>query len=650
MSGERASGAAVAPASLDQGRSHPEPAVAETVDAFLSRIETEGSLFGVMAALRVTARRETGELGRGELDAVTGHYVRPPGFELARRSLQEEHLVVLEGPAGTGKRAGAIALLREVTDGPIVALSPMVSPHDLAAGDYRRGWGYLIAGHASPATEVESGSLWRSVRERVREAGAFLVVTMMPGVAGIEPIRHVAWQRPPLPEVVTACLGGVIDDELVRKAVESGSADYVMRDVAGFARRIAEGADPATAIHEFELVPDDRVRAWFDGNPSRQDVLDVTALAFFPGATERSFESRLAKLAAALEGTLPTGGASRDNDAEELPQGRIRCRSAHGLITVGRVSTGRGSRSAVLFKAPGYRRRVIAELWTRYPTGFWDAVKNWLDGLVTAGDDLPLAAGLALLAEVSLDEVEDSYLDPWADGQLGPRGRKVAANVLWMMCFGVSLAPEALRIADRWAGSGSEDQRYTAAIALSGELGVRFPVEAARRLWQTVVAGADDESVATEAFVRLFVTLVDTGGAEVVLSELDRALAAANDMWSRTLAFKATLSVLSVPGRRYSSAALALLREQPAHTALVGRLWAAVTRSRAYRESALAALGKAFAALSANPASTREVTALGHAIAEALPPVDIAALKQHVRAAGKGTSSTGDLLDALSGP
>jgi hypothetical protein len=432
--------------------------------------------------------------------------------------------------------------------------------------------------------------------------------------------------------------------------VESGSADYVMTDVAGFAWRIAEGADPATAIQEFDLAPDDRVRAWFDGNPTRQDVLDVTALAFFPGATERSFESRLAKLATALEGTLPTRAASRDNGAEELPQGRIRCRSTHGLITVGRVSTGRGSRCAVLFKVPGYRRRVIAELWARYPTDFWDAVKTWLDGLVSTGDDLPPAAGLALLAEVSLDEVEDAYLDPWADGQLGPRGREVAAYVLWMMCFGVSLAPEALRIADRWAGSGSDDQRHTAAIALSGELGVRFPVEAARRLWQLVVAGDDEESVATEALVRLFVTLVETEGAEAVLSELDRALGAANDMWSRTLAFKMTLSLLSVPGRRCPSAVLGLLREQPAHTALVGRLWAAVARSRAYRENALVALGEALAALPASPASTLDVTALGRAIAEALPPVDLAALRQDLRAAGKGTSSMGDLLDALGEP
>ncbi|MFD2417631.1 hypothetical protein [Amycolatopsis pigmentata] len=650
MSGERGSSPAAGPAFRDQERSHPESVVAESVDAFLNRMETEGSLFGVTTALRVTARRETGQLGRGELSAVTGHYVRPPGFDAARRWLCDEHVVVLEGTAGTGKRAGAIALLREVADGPVIALSPMVSPHDLAEGDYRPGWGYLVAGHASPATEVESGSLWRSVRETVREAGAFLVVTVTPGVASIESVRRVAWRRPPLPEVLRACLGGAIDDDMVREATESGSADYVMTNVAEVARRIADGADPATAIQECDLAPDDRVRAWFDGNPSRRDVLDVTALAFFPGATERSFESRLSKLAAALEGTLPTGEASRDNGADKLPQGRTRCRSAHGLITVGRVSTGRGSRCAVLFKAPGYRRRVIAELWTRYPTDFWDAVKAWLDGLVATGDDLPVAAGLALLAEVSLDEVEDSYLDPWADGQLGPRGRKVAAYVLWMMCFGVSLAPEALRIADRWTGSGSEDQRHTAAIALSGELGVRFPVEAAGRLWRLVVAGVDDESFAMEALGRLFVTLVDTEGGDAVLSELDRALAAANDMWSRTLALKATLSVLSVPGRRCSLAALALLREQPAHTALVGRLWAAVVRSRAHRENALAALGRALAALPVSPASTRDVTALGRAIAEALPPVDIAALRQDLRCARNAASPMRDLLDALGEP
>lgn len=614
--------------------SRTEPGIAGIVDAFLDRIETEGSLFGITTALRA-ARRETGELDPGEVTAVTGHYVRPPGFEATAQWLRDEHVVVLEGPAGAGKRAGAIALLREVTDGPVVVLSPLVSPRDLAAGGYRPGCGYLVAGHARPAAEVESDSLWRSARDAVRSAGAFLIVTTTPGVPSLEPVRRVAWQRPPLPEVLGACLGGVIDDDMVRKAAESGSADYVMTNVAGFARRIAEGADPATAIQDFDLTPDDRVRAWFDGNPSRQDVLDVTALAFFPGGTERSFESRRGKLAAALESMFPTAEEPHDLGSGRLSQGRVRCHSAHGLITVSRIRTGRGSRRAVLFKAPGYRRRVIAELWTRYPTEFWDAVKSWLDGLVRTGDDLPIAAGLALLAEVSLDEVEESYLDPWSAGQLGEHGRRVAASVLWMMCFGVSLAPEALRIADRWAGSGDEDPRHTAALAFSGELGVRFPAEAADLLWHLVTASVDDESFLTDALARLFVTLVDTDGADAVLSELDRALTGATDMWSRTLALKATLAVLSVPGRRDSLAVFAFLRERPDGSALVGRLWAAVARSRVYREIALVALEKALAALPASPAATRDVIALGNAIARALPPVEVATLKQDLRSTGR---------------
>lgn len=630
--------------------SRPEPGIAEIVDAFLDRIETEGSLFGVTTALRVTARRETGELDPGEVSAATGHYVRPPGFEAACRWLCDEHVVVLEGPAGAGKRAGAIALLREIAEGPIVALSPVVSPHDLAAGDYLPKRGYLVSGHASPAPEIESDSVWRSVRDTLRTAGAFLVVTTTPGVPRLESVRRVAWQRPPLPEIVGACLGGGIDDDMVRKAAESASAGYVMTKVAGFARRIAEGADPAVAIQEFDLTPGDRVRAWFDQNPLRRDVLDVTALAFFPGGgTERAFESRLAKLVAALEGTLPTGEAPRRGGAEGLSQARTRCRSEHSLITVGRISTGRGSRRAVLFKAPEYRGRVIAELWVRYPTDFWDGVKIWLDELVRTGDDLPVATGLALLAETSLDEVEDSYLEPWSAGQLGERGHKVAAYVLWMMCFGVGLAPEALRIADRWAGSGSEDQRRTAAIAFSGELGVRFPAEAAHRLWHLVTTGPDEASFVTGALVRLFVTLVDTDGGGAVLSELDRALTTATDMWSRTLAFKATLAVLSAPGRRDALAALVSLRVRPAQASLVGRLWAAVARSRAYREGALTALGKALAALPASPAATREVTTLGNAIAEALPPADVAALRQDLRSTGT-TSSMAVLLKALNEP
>lgn len=603
---------------------------------FNGETHAHGSVFGVTAANVDPPGSATGTLRSREITAALGCYVEPPPYDSALRSLLTDRVVALTGPSGIGKRAGAISLARQVTTGPLVVLSPVVSLKELADEKRRRyeaGHAYLVIDWQGEAEATDTDFRLGLVREAVAAADAFLIITCATPGGSPRAVHHIAWCCPDLAKVVRAHGDGAATDAL-DAAAGLLPGDAPLSGVVAFARRIAAGDDPDTAMEVFDVTARQDVRAWFDAEPPVQEVLEVSALAFVLGVTERRFESLLACLEEAMTPVLIAGEPAEDTGRPEplLPQRRARRGGDGALIRVDRVVTEGSRRRIPVFAMPGYRRQVLAELWERYPVAFWDALRTWLDGIVEDEESLPVAQALALFAEVDLDEVQESYLERWSAAW---PGQMTATHVLWFMCRD-GLAPLALRIASRWAGQGSASQRWTASIAFSGELGRRYPVEAAKRLWQLVMQGDDRSSEdACVALAGLYATLVDgAGGAGVVLAildhQLDGALANRADPRRRTRAVRAALTVLSVADRRTGrSSVMSHLCRRPDRVDTVARLWAGALRHRGFRRRALEALLDglgSLAALSARPAE--DARALGGALAAALPDDERVALKQ----------------------
>ena len=229
---------------------------------------------------------------------------------------------------------------------------------------------------------------------------------------------------------------------------------------------------------------------------------------------------------------------------------------------------------------PAYRRYVLGELWARYEAPFWDALREWLNEIISEYDPVEIARGLCLLADVNLDEVTDLFLEPWARDEGSIPGMLTATYLLWWMCYDEALASAALQTTVRWTNQGSSAQRWTAALAFSGELGVRYPTDVTRRLWQLVTSGDEVSGPAQEGLARLFVTLVEEDqDASVILTMLDRHMVrfgrrGADDRLM-TLTMTSVLEILGARDERHHRPAIfVLLHEHPERADLVARLLA----------------------------------------------------------------------------
>jgi hypothetical protein len=586
--------------------------------------------FGIGNRTPEARRAATGTKTAVDIVAELDGYVEPECFADARRCLEQNHLVVLEGPSGFGKRASAFALLHALAPGDVEQLAPTVTLEELCSHGYRSGVGYLVADHTSHERGAEAEFRWDTLPAQIRRAGAYLVVTT---AAKVEHGRSVSWLRPDevalLSELLQGTDGGhVIADKLAERIPD----DWTMADIVECARRVRDKPGQLEeALEVFDLASIGEVRAWFDGARDRRDIVEVTALAFTSGANERRFESVVIALEEALAEHLPVPEPSEDANAG-LMSGAIptrrKSRRGGGLIQIERITTDVTQRRVLVFKSPRHRQHVLAALAATYETPLWDAVQDWLLAFIE-GDDpsfdeiIEVAQGIAMFAEVDFDETLDLFLEPLSRGDAGPEGMTCAAAVLRLMSLEDALAPAALQVAVRWINDGGIHQRITAGDALIAELGVRYPAEAARRLWQLITQDHElaDIAVVTPAF--LLYNLVDSGGdAADVLDLLERQITRfgkpGHDLRMVDLTMEMVLSALAVGDKQTGRLAVFdLVARYQDSAGPVARLWARVLCNRRYRVRALEAL---WDGLHGSKDQVRDADVLGAALGRALSP------------------------------
>jgi hypothetical protein len=143
---------------------------------------------------------------------------------------------------------------------------------------------------------------------------------------------------------------------------------------------------------------------------------------------------------------------------------------------------------------------------------FWNAVHEW-SGQVLKVAERPeevtaFAVGLAGLGAVDVEETM-AILDLLTPAQSATvSGIKCAALTLSFMASDDDLASIALRIAITWLNQRNLSRRLAAGQALVEDLGLRYPEEAARRLWQLVAQDDDLSETAINAPAYLFANLV----------------------------------------------------------------------------------------------------------------------------------------------
>ncbi|MGW4057194.1 hypothetical protein ACWEGE_02885 [Amycolatopsis sp. NPDC004747] len=600
--------------------------LARVVNQFNAPIYAAGAEFGAGSQGAAQVKAAIGKLDDTDVQTELRYYVSPACYDATFSALRKDHVVCLYGDRGTGKRSGAVALLRELTAGPLYVLSPMHKLKSLAEREYMAGSGYIIADHIAERRSADADFTWRTVRDRVRDQGAYLVVTTVVavGTREVDAVAQVRWESPDLRRVLRVRLAGLEDaEEIGERVVRSWPDGGRLTDLVAVAGDLTEGMTVDEALPKLDASLQERVRAWFDEYRDERDYLAVTALAFLEGTRQRIFESQLGKLEAKLAEVLLEETDIVEKKRGLFRQNRVALYARENLIKIAKVGSDEVVRQCPVFREFQYRRFVLEELWFREDESFWGGISAWLDEVIPE-EGLRVAGGLALLAKCALDEVVD-ILAPWADGRRGGPGQATATHVLWLLSYDEELAPEALRLAAHWAARGSPAERWTGAVVLSGELGARYPAEACNRLWQLILQSHTVAGNPNAALAGLFVTLSRRAeDAGVVLTLLDRKLAkpsVAPEYARATI--RAIFSVLSTrdrnSGRHAATAYLCRARDSAAP--IQGRLWAAVLTDKATRTRALKALKVALSDLKHlcdDPGSV--ATLLGRAILVALPP------------------------------
>lgn len=603
----------------------------------------------------------TGRLTEAETTALCGNFAEPSPFPAAASALKRDQVVLLAGPPGLGKRASAVRMLLAAGAESVEAVSPTLTLQQLSEHDFEAGHGYLVENwQQAPRSGDADDFNWRVLRDHVREAEVHLVLTATNGQA-LHPVTRFAWEAPSAVQVLSAHLGDSETDTAMAARVAAMVPDtypggYSVGRLADIARKLAAGAiDEQQAATELSNDAERYVSDWLSAEQRTDgEILSAAALCFAAGQSERIFELMVKR----LELSLREAGLFPDQeDAKTTADGEAKGpdRPSGGL----RKARTRSRQDGLLIREQGivrfhgeeppaqrlYQQHVLSGLWGEFDITFWIAVRKWLDELIsdTAIRDVdiqvPVAAGLALLARAAPDEVEDSYLHAWAAGELSWSGQATAVYVLWQMCEDETLAPVALRIATNWVNSGDSALQWTAAAALSGYLGAVYPPEAASRIWHLVLQWKDVPTKAVTALASLFATLTrERGGQDAVLvlellqERIDRTSRKTengtrptpswrDDRRNRERALLCLLAVITVQDPRTKQPSVtSFLVTQPEHRTLAARLWAVVLRHRPYRVQALKALIAAVKGLEfATDDPEAAARALGDALTDALP-------------------------------
>jgi hypothetical protein len=648
-----------------------------------------------------TRLARTGRIADEEIVDLCGHFEAPPQYWEAVEALEHDRVVGLTGVAGIGKRTSALGMLRAASADPLEVVSPTVTLMKLTEYDFEAGHGYLVEDwQDARGADAASDFTWRLLSDHVKDREAYLVITASAAKAP-RSVKVIAWKAPSARRVLASYVTGTsaesVIDEVAEKLPDTDA--YEIGQIAAIGRRLADGADLPAILTELSEDPARYTRQWLSADDrTERDFLEVTTLAFAAGQSQRIYDIMLKRLQITLQeaGLLPDPekeGTGKDKEADGaraaprsgLLDARIHRRHADGLLDRELLTEGGVSWEVVGFRKEASQRHALEALWRDFDIAFWIAVREWLseligDTMVTLDRDaaiqVSVARGMALLAPVALAEIYESYLQPWAAGERGWPGQQTAMYVLWWMSLDGALAPIALRIATSWADSGDPECQWTAAFALSGQLGAVYPVDAARRLWHLIGQWKDIPVHAIVALANLFATLAGQEGTDAypVLELLRERMHPAtsrrdqsevgdeprrpsaswrDDRRNRERALLSVLAVLACRDPRTKQPVVTtLVQARPDYLPLVAELWGEVLCSRPHRRRALVALLDAvrgFKYVSDEPEEAAR--ALGDALSEALPPVehpplitDFANIHKHSKRSRAETAATVEAL------
>ncbi|WP_409492488.1 hypothetical protein [Amycolatopsis sp. cmx-11-12] len=514
---------------------------AVTVNVFEGEFSVEGDFFAGDGAGRGGRRSSGRRSGSVRLDPAkvaeeNEYFVAPIGFEEGVDILSARSLLLLSGPARTGRRTRAFATLIEVMkrverepelirlDGSVLGNTNWRVP--------KRGHGFVIIDRESRggkfAAESVTDTWLQYAAEQLAEHESYLVVVTGPvrGQLATAPKRaEFVLEDLELPDSLEIVRRRVIGEllwdpgDLDRRLAETELEEllherdndprFATRAAAVISEALRSEADLAEEVEKLSNL-EEQVREWLERDPEHMEVAFVLATAVLEGASYLSVADAAVSLFRELSGV---SSSATPRYLRQLLAERdwIEC--------VGRPGDGEGA-PMLRFKRPRLRPVVLALAWFEFD-GARAKILEWLKKLAEHTDvevRARAAQAAGILASNDFEHGVHQYFLPWAAAKSAPL-RQSAANGLNVAGTLGQHAESAWTYVEQWAdlvGSGEVRNNLlaTVGLAVGGQLGVDEPRRALRVL-RTLVRDGDWALLQPVAMSTQ--TLLDAGRDEEVL-------------------------------------------------------------------------------------------------------------------------------------
>ena len=538
---------------------------------------------------------------RADLDDATISFVDPPRFRDELDLLADRNLVVLSGPANTGKRTRALKLLqRTLQEAGLDEIVEELPTSVLANPAWRvphEGAGFVVFDmprRDGAFTAAKVGEEWLSkTARRLLDAGSYLVVVTGPVSGALEDAPNRAeyvldvWELPNPREILYRRLRDLVPSEaeeliewldgteLVELLAERDSPAFAVRAATEIIEGHRAGRDLADIVAKLSNT-DGLVREWIRREPEAKDLSLMLATAVLDNAGYL----KVADAAVALYKKLNSGSSAP-----------LTLRYTKQLLAehtwIQRVpAEDRSHAPTVRFRHATVRFAVLGTIWCDYD-GARGHILDWLKEMAVHTDPevrAGAAQAIGILAQQDFEHGVHEYLQPWGRDSSTLLRQTAAQGLNVAGMFGNERT--AWAVLEDWAEAAHSDNTEnlctTAALAAGGPLGTREPRRALGVLRDFVVC--EDKwdilwSVAVSAGA-----LLESGRGDYVLEALyDWTEPGADD----DALFKALMVFVSVMRPDSDEAWPLLLRTADENRKHLSVLWSRALASRHVRALAL---------------------------------------------------------------
>lgn len=477
------------------------------------------------------------------LAELSERYVLVTGYDELVKQLTGTRLLVLRGAPRTGRATTGLRLLAKLTDR-VARFGPDTDLRALTASDLEPQSGYLQDFNLGPHCPLPTPAQVDELRDCLAERECYLVLIAphdvryrdsfdgciadcpLPDPQEVfrRAIEYEISRRPGREELLRQLASGVQPD--------GGTGPQTPAEihwlVAHLIAMVATGHVAADLSLLHSNLASRYVSAWFDslaGIPATQEGDEQVRLAAFRIALAVLNDSPFDLVAQAAEDLAERILTARS--PRRTPGRPVFARHRDDYVANSRASVLPGSVRFITATAPAnlvaydddrLPLAVLRHVWAMH--NLRAPLLSWLESL--NDDPRPLVYMRAALAIGLLTSWDFSYtfherIEPWAKSAETPRRRWTAAVALDEASRNDEVRPVVREMLETWCEKGTFEQRWTSAIALGYDLGMRDPDKTLKEL-RKLGCWADGKLVkmASWAVARIFVL----GGIKPVTSAL----------------------------------------------------------------------------------------------------------------------------------